>query len=230
MTEFQHSVDGANASLYGCSQDVGMHDDSEKDEFNSTYPTEAEVNYIREEADRGDIGETYLDAETLEMLETAENRAATTGRVLVITNISKICNIIQLLLLAKAHDFVPVVVASTKTLTSELSKLHAPFFRIATIMQLRDWLQKHEIPLLGIEIMDTAISVDKNPFYARIAFMPGNEGTGLSDAQKQACQGYVIIPHYGTATASLNVHIASCVVLYRYSTWAKERGISLGPS
>ena len=69
--------------------------------------------------------------------------------------------------------------------------------------------------------MESAISLHNSDeaFTTRMALMPGNEGTGLSPAQKSICDGYIIIPQYGKATASLNVHVASCLVLYRYSQW-----------
>jgi len=165
----------------------------------------------------------YNESTEQRLLEEAERQAIITGRVLVVTNISKMPNIIQLLLVAKANAFIPVIVCSKKTSTSDLIKLHAPFFRLSEMSECHAWLKKHDIPLLGIEIMDTAISVDQNPFHDRIAFMPGNEGTGLSDAQKRACDGYVIIPQYGKASASLNVHIATCLVLYRYVAWNTDK-------
>jgi len=164
----------------------------------------------------------YTDNTNRTLLEVAETQAIASGRLLVISNISKKPNIIQLLMLAKAHRFIPVLVSSRKISTLELIKLHCPFFRLADMDECRTWLKTHNIPLLGIEIMDSAVSVDAEPFFDRIAFMPGNEGTGLSDAQKRACDGYVIIPQYGKASASLNVHIATCIVLYRYVAWTRD--------
>ena len=109
-----------------------------------------------------------------------------------------------------------------KTDTSSLIDRNVgPFFRLKDMSSLRQWLDTNNVNLLlGIEIMDTAKSVhDPSAFQQRMALMPGNEGTGLSPAQKAVCNGYVIIPQYGTATASLNVHVATCVVLYRYTCW-----------
>jgi len=71
--------------------------------------------------------------------------------------------------------------------------------------------------VIGIEISPHSVSLEDLPFMASIAFMPGNEGTGLSKQQQGMCDGYVYIPQYGSATASLNVHIASTVVLHKYN-------------
>lgn len=164
---------------------------------------------------------TYTHSQVTEIFRQAENTAIHTGRVLVIANISKSQNIDQLILLASAHDFTPVIIQSIKTETCFLLRHNIPFFRLNNIDDLQVWLQTHNIPLLGIEIMDSAISINSPnpPFSMRIALMPGNEGTGLSPAQKRACGSYIIIPQYGEATASLNVHVATCVILYRYCSW-----------
>lgn len=150
----------------------------------------------------------------------AEDRAIDSGRVLVMTNISKFPNMVQLILLAEAHNMVTVIVGMMKTQTEDLINIGLKFFRLEDIPTLNMWLKRHKIFLLGIEIMDSARSVHENPFSARMALMPGNEGTGLSLQQKSICDGFVIIPQYGTATASLNVHVATCLVLYRFSRWA----------
>jgi len=168
--------------------------------------------------------------EELAFCSQAEAQAAQSGRVLVITNISKLPNITQLILLAKANLFIPVLVNMKKTDTASLmDRSPGPFFRLKDITSLKQWLHANDVKLmLGIEIMETAKSVhDKGVFQARMALMPGNEGTGLSPAQKAACNGYIIIPQYGTATASLNVHVATCVVLYRYTCWLAGGGGSI---
>lgn len=47
------------------------------------------------------------------------------------------------------------------------------------------------------------------------------QGTGLSPSQIAACDGLVYIPHHGRGTASLNVACAACVVLHRFSEFAR---------
>ena len=96
--------------------------------------------------------------------------------------------------------------------------------RCDTTDQLMQYLAERGVPLVGIEIMDNARSIladdafpitfpaTSNTTYGdgtlmpesiaqstpRIAFMPGNEGTGLSTVHKALCNGqFVYIPHYG---------------------------------
>lgn len=47
------------------------------------------------------------------------------------------------------------------------------------------------IEICGIEIMDNAKPVDKHPWTRSTAFILGNEGTGLTDAEKKICDSFV---------------------------------------
>jgi tRNA G18 (ribose-2'-O)-methylase SpoU len=51
------------------------------------------------------------------------------------------------------------------------------------------------------------------------AFLVGNEGTGLSEAQKAVCDHFVYIPQYGNGTASLNVSVAAAIALVSARGW-----------
>jgi len=54
--------------------------------------------------------------------------------------------------------------------------------------------------------------------------MPGNEGTGLSKRQRLAADSFVYIPQYGDGTASLNVTVATTMVLHQFTTWISSLG------
>eukprot|EP00913_Durusdinium_trenchii_P031493 g29486.t1 len=75
--------------------------------------------------------------------------------------------------------------------------------------------------ICGIEIDERAESVTKHPFTGSTAFMLGNEGEGMSAAQRAACDFFVYIPQHTGATASLNVAIAGSIVLHHFATWAQ---------
>lgn len=117
--------------------------------------------------------------------------------------------------------------------------------------------------ILGIEITDGAHPITSFPFLPTdhgisvdsvsrncgysTAFMFGNEGGGLSKAQRKICDGFVYIPQYyspasasavsdniinedsdknivgGVGMASINVACASAIVLQSYAVWAKFR-------
>lgn len=79
---------------------------------------------------------------------------------------------------------------------------------------------KHGCEIIGVEITDTAKPVHTHPWYGPVAFMLGNEGTGLNDRQMRVCDSFVYISQYGAGTASLNVAVAASIVLHQYAIWA----------
>eukprot|EP00040_Diaphanoeca_grandis_P042310 m.264674 g.264674 ORF g.264674 m.264674 type:complete len:308 (-) comp57525_c0_seq1:75-998(-) len=75
--------------------------------------------------------------------------------------------------------------------------------------------------VVGIEICDEAKPLSTAPFKGATAFLMGNEGQGLSEKEMNICDWFVYIPQHGQGTASLNVTIATSIVLYQFATWAK---------
>lgn len=74
--------------------------------------------------------------------------------------------------------------------------------------------------LCGVEIDDSAVPVHQCPFTGSTAFMLGNEGCGMTPAQRAACDFFVYIPQHSGATASLNVAVAGSIVLHHFALWA----------
>jgi TrmH family RNA methyltransferase len=138
-------------------------------------------------------------------------------RYLIIHNISKLNNILQLIKLAIAYSVTPVVVgcrayrAQIDKLLSDYTHTSAFFFR-----KLHEAKEALNVPIIGIEIDDSAVSVIDYEPGESYALLPGNEGTGLSDKDKGQVDKFVYIPQYGHGTASLNVHVATTLVLHRF--------------
>jgi tRNA G18 (ribose-2'-O)-methylase SpoU len=74
--------------------------------------------------------------------------------------------------------------------------------------------------ILGVEIVDDARAIESHPFTGNTAFIMGNEGHGMTEAQKAICDGFVYIPQYGPGTASLNVSVAASIVMHHFALWA----------
>lgn len=76
--------------------------------------------------------------------------------------------------------------------------------------------------MLGLEIMPNAKSlVDyRFPKDKNVAFLLGNEGGGLNEAQRKACDDFIYIPQYSAGLASINVACCSAIVLQRYAEQA----------
>ena len=50
--------------------------------------------------------------------------------------------------------------------------------------------------------------------------MFGNEGGGLSERQREACDIFVHIPQFASGMASINVACASSIILFSFAKWA----------
>ncbi len=143
------------------------------------------------------------------------------GDVLVICGIAKLQNILRLITTAMAHKVNPVIVGAPLVLSETLNKHldeEAMYQRVADLNELTVWLAEQGVKeIVGIEITDESQDVGSVDWNSKdgqcIAFMPGNEGTGLSDRQKELCTHFVYIPQYGATVESLNVHVATTIVL-----------------
>lgn len=103
-------------------------------------------------------------------------------------------------------------------------------------------LQKHDIPLVGVEIDARAVSVNEllatlgnqhkndngrmmqQQKQQHLAVVMGNEGQGLQPRQISDCQHLVRLPQYGSGTASYNVYVAASLVLQRLHQYQSTAG------
>ncbi|CAE7200987.1 ysgA [Symbiodinium natans] len=142
---------------------------------------------------------------------------------LLIYNVSKKQNFGTLLRSACAFGVSEVLVVGAKkisTFGNQGTAAHANVRHFDTLQAAKDDLRSRGAQICGIEIDDTAQPVTSHPFGGSTAFMLGNEGEGMSTAQKEVCDSFVYIPQFTGATASLNVAIAGSIVLHHFATWA----------
>lgn len=137
-------------------------------------------------------------------------------RYVVVCNIAKQNNVRALINAAVAYNFKVIIIGLERM---DFGNTGEKLIRLATCEELKRFLKEENIPLVGIEIMPDAKSVMEDPFESSIALMPGNEGDGLSQRQKDSCDFFLYIPQYGFGTASLNVYIATTIVLHRYNLY-----------
>ncbi len=88
-----------------------------------------------------------------------------------------------------------------------------------TLGEAADYLHQLNFTIVGIEINNESIAIESHPFEGNTAFLPGNEGEGLSSSQKEACSKLVYISQYGSG-ASLNVNVATGIILHHFALWA----------
>lgn len=156
-------------------------------------------------------------------------------RYFIVFNIAKKNNVVSLLLTAIQFNFVPIFIGSSK-LVDSLTLNNQPLTSIYNqdkviimdkISSLKIFLADKNIPLIGIEISNSARWLNANPpFTDSIALMPGNEGDGMSESLLAMCDGLVCIPQYGCGIESLNVCVAASIVLYEYFAWSAKNSVS----
>jgi tRNA G18 (ribose-2'-O)-methylase SpoU len=143
------------------------------------------------------------------------------GKYLIISNIAKKPNVIQLINTAHAFYFEPILIGAPK-----IRDNIAPYLRLPpevpvrwfpSLELAREFLLGRNVTVVGIEILESAHSCLDYSFPQRIAIMPGNEGDGMNQKQMKNCDKFVYIPQYGNGTASLNVHVATSLVMYHYT-------------
>lgn len=155
-----------------------------------------------------------MESQNVNSISNPTNNESNSHQYLIIHNISKKNNVYQLVRTAEVYKFSPIIVCGPKL----REQLHAsglsylPYFD--DLQQVRQMMRNNGVEIVGIEILDSAVSVLDFSFPSKIAIMPGNEGVGMNETQKKACDKFVFVPQYGHATASLNVFVATGMVMH----------------
>lgn len=137
---------------------------------------------------------------------------------------------------------------SNSAVASDVPNHLIPVFAsgVITIERFDKWqncvsyLKEHSITLVGVEIHADAKTIQEichhlenanNTGRIDVAFLMGNEGTGLHDKQMNSCDIFCRIPQYGSGTASLNVYVAASIILYHFHQYQRRQraGKSLDP-
>ena len=151
---------------------------------------------------------------------------------LIISNISKKNNIRSLLLTAATFQCDTVFLAgqpSYNISTDVPKQLSSNKMKIVHYPNLLDCINHihtnyPSIKIIGVEITDKSRNVDENVFQLGkdVVFMMGNEGSGMSKSQMKYCDEFVKIRQFGNGTASLNVNVATGVVLHTFDAWRRK--------
>jgi tRNA G18 (ribose-2'-O)-methylase SpoU len=167
-----------------------------------------------------------------------QTRCAAPKIYLVITNISKRTNVRALLQTAAAFgcekilvvgqrsfDFSPTGKDLPKQLKAAVAAGSLKIVRFEKWNDCVTYLKEREILLVGVEIHEDAKPIEQFSCQDKqdVAFLMGNEGTGLHDKQLQSCDAFVRIPQYGGGTASLNVYVAASIILHSFQNYRRRR-------
>ena len=140
---------------------------------------------------------------------------------LVLNNVAKDANFGFLIRTANAFGAVPIIVGRKRYSRGGAcaGTSRTPVIHFVSLDQAIEFGQKQDCDICGIEIVENAKSVIDKPFKRSTLFIVGNEGEGLNERQKAACDSFVYIPQFGNAV-SLNINLATGIVLHHYATWA----------
>lgn len=99
------------------------------------------------------------------------------------------------------------------------NKIEYEFF--FSVKEAKQFFNEKGIKIVGIEIGDNARNLHKpGAFEGDTVFVPGNEGDGIIEPLKSICDYFVYIPQYTNKTASLNVAVATSIILAEFAKWA----------
>ena len=141
---------------------------------------------------------------------------------LIVFNISKQKNIGGLMRTANAMGVSELILVGRKKKSTYGhcgTESHIPQKHFFQLEDAVCYLRENDYSITGIEISQQSVKIEQHPFTGNTAFLPGNEGTGLTEKQRKLCDQLVYIGQFGNG-ASLNVNVAAGIVLHHYSIWA----------
>lgn len=110
---------------------------------------------------------------------------------------------------------------STRTFGAHGAERRVAIRAFVSLDRLITFARRQGCRIVGIEIHPDAVTYSAADAFGNpvrpTCFLPGNEGDGLSSRQIAMCDSLVYVPHFGTATASLNVNAATAIVLSAFA-------------
>ncbi|NND83884.1 MAG: RNA methyltransferase, partial [Acidimicrobiia bacterium] len=89
-----------------------------------------------------------------------------------------------------------------------------------TIEDLVGWAAEHELPLIGIDLLPESVGIEGYQLPTECILLLGQEGPGLSEAAREACEVVLSISQFGS-TRSINAGVASGIAMH---TWIRQHG------
>ena len=164
---------------------------------------------------------------------------------LVICNIQKIANVKAMMMAAVAFGCSQVLLVGQEKNSQRKDMFPAPFQEavqkgLIRLQRFGKWkecvsyMETQSVFLIGVEIDENSRLLDDGYFAKNfpsatgndgkaihIGILMGNEGQGIQPAHLRNCNALIRIPQYGVGTASMNVNVATNIVLYRFQNWRR---------
>jgi len=94
----------------------------------------------------------------------------------------------------------------------------------ATIDEFVAWATEHTLPIIGIDILPGSVPLETTPLPRRCVLLFGQEGPGLSEGARDACERVCSIAQFGS-TRSINAGVASGIAMH---TWIVRHADGIG--
>jgi tRNA G18 (ribose-2'-O)-methylase SpoU len=91
-----------------------------------------------------------------------------------------------------------------------------------TIDDLLDWAAGDGLPLVGVDNLPGSVPLETVALPRRCVLVFGQEGPGLSDAARAACDPVCSIAMFGS-TRSINAGVASGIAMH---TWVRQHALA----
>jgi len=90
-------------------------------------------------------------------------------------------------------------------------------FHHPNVAALADWAAQESLPIIGIDNLPESVPLENYALPEKCVLLLGQEGPGLSDEARQACQQICAITQYGS-TRSINAGVASGIAMFCWVT------------
>jgi tRNA G18 (ribose-2'-O)-methylase SpoU len=84
-----------------------------------------------------------------------------------------------------------------------------------TVDDLVTWSRAEDLPMLGVDNLPGAVPIETYPLPRRCMLLLGQEGPGLSDDAREACDVTLSIAQYGS-TRSINAGAAGAIAMHSW--------------
>jgi len=88
----------------------------------------------------------------------------------------------------------------------------------ATVVELAAYLHDDGVALYGVDNLPGSLHLETTSLPRRVCFLFGQEGPGLSDAAREACDATFSIAQFGS-TRSINASSAAAIAMH---SWVRE--------
>ena len=139
---------------------------------------------------------------------------------LIIHNVAKKHNVGSIIRSAAAMGVTEIWVVGKRKIASfgnQGTAKRVVYRNFGSLEELKTYSQANSVQIIGLEILSSSKNIWDSPFSGSTAFLMGNEGTGMSEQEKEICDGFVYIPQYNSNTESLNVSVAVGILLSHFA-------------